>query len=302
MDKGFYIARNGDYIDKFVQNSGQLSLLAKGDGTEIMLQKIKEKEIVFIEPSDIGETMEFFYILEGEIEVYNNEDKLKLRNGDHFYVHHLKDTVQFTTCSEVTLLYFSTQPLFHYLSETIKDLTELAEKVEKKDMYTHSHIQRVKDYSVKIGNRLNLSFEKIENIAFASLFHDLGKINVPDEILNKPGELTQEEFECIKKHPIDGAELVEKTYYKSIGKIIEQHHERIDGNGYPNGLKGHEILIEAKIISVADSYDAMTTDRPYRKGLSPQEAVEELKRLRNLHYDKVIVDKFIEILEEEGIL
>lgn len=302
MVNGLHIGNDNNYIDKFVQNSGELRLLGKGDGSEVMLQKIKSNEMVYIEPGETSELLEFFYILEGELEIDKNNHKTILKKGNYFYVHHLNETVQFKTVNDITLLYFSTQPLFHYLSETIRDLTELAKKVEKKDRYTHGHIQRVEDYAIKIGNKLNLSKEKIEDIAFASLFHDLGKIHVPDEILNKPGRLTDEEFNYIKKHPSDGVDLVKKTYYKNIAKIIEQHHERLDGSGYPNGLKDDEILIEAKIIAISDAYDAMTTDRPYRKSMSPQIAIEELKRFSTIHYDEKLVDIFIDILKEEGVL
>ncbi len=302
MGNGFFIGNSDKYIEKFVQSSGELSLLAKGDGAEAMLQKIKVNETVFIEPGEVSETMEFFYILEGELEVDKESTKSLLKPGDYLYVHHLKETIQFNTLTDVTLLYFSTHPQFHFLSESIRELVELANKVEQKDRYTHNHNQRVKDYAVKIGNKLNLSKERIETIAFAALFHDLGKVHIPDQILNKPGILTDEEFEFIKKHSSDGANLVKKTYYENIGKIIEQHHERIDGSGYPNGLKDDEILIEAKIISVSDVYDAMTTDRPYRKGLSPIVAIDELRSLKGIFYDEKVVDSFFDVLKEEEVI
>lgn len=299
VENGFYIGIEGQCIEKFVQNSGELSLLGKGDGAEVMVQKIKANEAVVIEPGDYSELMEFFYVMEGKLEFLNNHEKTILKPGDHFYSHNLKETIQFNTISDVTLLYFTTQPVFHQLSATIRELLQLANKVAEKDLYTHTHIQRVKDYAIKIGNKLNLSKEKIEDIAFASLFHDLGKINIPDEILNKPGSLTDEEFELIKKHPSDGMDLVKKTYYNNIAEIINQHHERLNGSGYPRGLKGDEILLEARIIAVSDSYDAMTTDRSYKKALSAQAAVDELIRLKGTYYDEVIVNAFIHILKEE---
>lgn len=302
MDKGIHISNNGKFLDKFVQNSGELSLLGKGDGAEVMLQKIKANENVFIEPGSNSEIMEFFYILEGELELEKNNEKTLLKSGDYFYSHHLKDTVQFNTISDVTLLYFSTQPVFHYISRAISDLLKLAEKVEAKDMYTHDHIQRVKDYAVKIGTKINLSKEKIENLAFAALFHDLGKVYVPDAILNKPGKLTKDEFDIIKKHPLDGADLVKDTYFEYIEDIIKQHHERINGSGYPYGLNESDILIEAKIIAVCDTYDAMTTDRVYRKAFSPKEAVTEISSLKGKHYDEKIVDTLIDILRKEGVI
>lgn len=302
MDKEIHIGNHDKFLDKFVQNSGELSLLGKGDGAEVMLQKIRAKENVFIEPGTPSEIMEFFYILEGELELEKNNVKKVLRSGDYFYSHYLKETVQFNTITDVTLLYFSTQPVFHYISRAIKDLIILAEKVDMKDKYTHDHIQRVKYYAVKIGNKINLSKEKIENLAFAALFHDLGKIYVPDEILNKPGKLTKDEFNIIKKHPLDGADLVKDTYFEGIEEIIRQHHERIDGSGYPYGLKSSDILIEAKIIAVCDTYDAMTTDRVYRKAFSPQAAVKEISSLKGTHYDEKVVDTLIDILREEGVI
>lgn len=297
-----YIGKKDSYKEKYVQNSAELSLLGKGDGAEVMLQKIKASETVFIEPGEDSDLMEFFYVLDGVLELDDNESKISLNSGDYFYVHHLKEYVQFNTITDVTLLYFSTQPIFHYLSSTIKELVELANHVEEKDTYTHSHIQRVKDYGLKIGNKMRLSMEKIENIGFAALFHDIGKINVPDEILKKSGGLTDEEFELIKRHPSWGAEIVSKTYFENLSEIIIQHHERIDGSGYPNKLKDKDISIEAKILAVADSYDAMTSDRPYRKGLSPVMAVQELIRLKDIHYDSNVVDALIEVLEDEEVL
>lgn len=302
MDKGLHIGKNDSFLDRFVQNKAELRLLSRGDGAEVMLQKIGANETVMIEPGDNAELMEFFYILDGELEIEDGETKTNLHIGDYFYAHHLMEHIHFITKTNVTLLYFSTQPTFHYISSIVRDLLCLANSVEEKDIYTHGHIQRVKDYGIRIGNKMRLSKEKIENIGFAALFHDLGKINVPDKILNKPGRLTDEEFQTIKNHSQWGAEMVTKTYFQNISEIIEQHHERIDGSGYPKGLMDNDILIEAKIIAVADSYDAMTSERSYKDVLSPREAVDELILLREKQYDSDVVDAFIEVLIEENII
>lgn len=299
---GIHIGKKGDFLDNFVQNSGELRLLGKGDGSEVMLQSVKANENVMIVPGDHIELMEFFYILEGELELDHGDSKTILNSGDHFYTHHLNNNIQFITITDVTLLYFSTQPVFHFLSSTIKELLVLANSVEEKDIYTHGHIQRVKDYGLKIGNKMRLSKEKIENLGFAALFHDMGKINVPDEVLNKPDKLTNEEFDLVKEHSAWGADLVSKTYFESLSKIIRQHHERLDGSGYPDGLMDEEILIEAKIIAVADAYDAMTSDRAYRKGITPQAAINELVRLKNIHYESDVVDALIEALKDENVI
>jgi HD-GYP domain-containing protein (c-di-GMP phosphodiesterase class II) len=298
--EGLYLGQNESYLEKVTQKSAELSLIGRGDGAEIMIQKIRSQEIFFIEPSDRNETLEFFYILEGSIDCERDNQNVILNKGEYFYARGLKQTVCLKTISEVTLLYFSTAPFFHYLSKGIKELTSMNENVEEKDIYTHNHGVRVRDYSLKIAKILGFSSERLENIVFASLCHDVGKVFVPDEILNKPGKLTEEEFDLIKKHPVDGAKMARGTFMENLDEIIAQHHERIDGSGYPYGLKGYEILLEAKIIAIADSFDAMTSDRSYRKAMDMEVAFKELKSLSGIHYDETVVEAFEEVLKEEN--
>jgi HD-GYP domain-containing protein (c-di-GMP phosphodiesterase class II) len=300
--EGFYLGQNNKCLEIVTQESGALNLIAKGDGTEIMIQKINPQQIFFIEPSNLGETMEFFYILGGTIIFDKDEQTIILKQGDYFYAHGLRETVHLKTIDEVTILYVSTEPFFHYLSNGIKELNNLVKNVEKKDIYTNNHNLRVEDYSVKIAKKLRLSSERLENLIFSSTFHDIGKIFVPDEILNKTGRLTEEEFNLIKRHPIDGEKMAQGTFMENLSKIISQHHERIDGTGYPNGLKGDEILLEAKIIALADSYDAMTSDRSYRKAMDSSVAFKELKSLSGIHYDESVLKAFEEVLKEEYII
>ncbi len=298
--EGFYLGQNESCLEKVTQKYGELSLIGRGDGTEIMIQKINSQEIFFIEPGDKNETLEFFYVLEGSIDCERDGMNVVLNKGDYFYAKGLKGTVCLKTISEVTLLYLSTQPFFQYISKGIKELTLMIKNVEEKDIYTHNHGNRVRDYSLKIANILGLSSERIENIVFASLCHDVGKVFLPNEILNKPGKLTQEEFSLIKKHPVDGAKMAQGTFMKNLDQIIAQHHERIDGTGYPNGLKGYEILLEAKIIALADSFDAMTSDRSYRKAMDIKVAFKELKSLSGIHYDGKVVLAFEKVLRIEN--
>lgn len=299
-NKGFYISDSSTYIEKLDQKSAMLGLLAKGNGCEIMIQEIKKDSVIFLEPGENEELLEFFYVLKGTLIVIDGKNRYNLRKDDVFYGHHLTKTVELKSTADTKLLYLTTEPVFHYLSSTIKDLTTLAKEVEIKDMYTHSHIQRVRDYALKIANKLNLTKEMTENIVFAALFHDIGKVNIPDEVLLKKSGLTYLEFEEVKKHPTGGLDIVSKTYFKNISSIIEQHHERMDGSGYPKGLIGEEILLEARIIAVADSYDAMTSDRPYRKAMTPKKAVSELNRNNNSEFDASVVAQFLEVLKEEG--
>lgn len=299
MMEGLHVCRKNEYLEKSAQENGSISLLAKGHNNEIMRQIIKKGNMAYINPGNSDELLEFLYILNGSITLHVNDEKLILETGDYFYVNKLKELVQFETNDDTELMYFSSQPVFFNISKRLNDLRDIAKKSQEKDLYTHDHGARVQHYAVIIANKLDLPKEKIENIFFASLFHDIGKIEVPDYVLNKPGKLTDEEMEFIKRHPITGMEMVNDTYYEDLSKIILQHHEWINGEGYPNGIKGDQICIEARIISVADAYDALTTDRSYRKGFTAQKAVEILKSESGWKYDPEVLEKLIEILNEE---
>lgn len=297
--EGFYTGKNEDHIDKISKKSCELSLLAKNNGTEIMTYRILKDKLFHIDPSDKKDVMEFFFIVEGTIQYEEEGEKVTLNKGDYFYCHRLTKCIFFKAITEVSLLYISTQSVYKCISDEIKELNQVINKVEKKDVYTLHHSERVREYSRKIGERLGIDGERLENLVFASIYHDVGKIYIPDEILNKPGRLNDEEMKYVKRHPLDGSRMINETYLKYADKIIEQHHERLNGSGYPYGLKGDEIMLEAKIIAVADSYDAMTSDRPYRKGMDPKLAVMELINMEGTYYDKGVVDAFIEILKED---
>jgi len=301
---GFYIGRKDKCLEKVCKKSEELSLVAKGDGTEVMMLKIQAGNYFVVSPGDNDSLMEYFYILDGIITYQREDECITIEKDEYFYSSKLTEDVLLKAESEVTMLYVSTQPVFHFLSNEIKELNRISNMIESKDMYTHQHNKRVHSYCtcVNVANKLSLSKERLENLAYAALYHDIGKINVPDEILLKPGSLNSSEFEYIKKHPTDGRKLVEQTYLRGIGQIIEQHHERLDGSGYPNGLKGDGICLEAKIVAIVDSFDAMISDRPYRKGMAANVAIEELKRLAGIHYDRKILEVFEEVLKEEGIL
>ncbi len=300
--EGLILGQNGGSLESVQQKTARLDLLARGDGTEIMTQEILPDQLFKLVPSDGSETMEFFYVLEGQISSEVDGQTYLLQPGDHFYVHHLQGTSYFKTLTPVKVLYVSTQPVFHYLSDRIRELTAIVKSVEQKDLYTLDHSRRVRDLAVAMGTRLSLSRERQDVLLHAALFHDLGKKNIPDEILNKPGRLTDDEMDQVKRHPADGSELVQGTFLGDIGKIIEQHHERMDGSGYPAGLKGEELALEARIIAVADSYDAMTTARPYRGSMSPDEALAELKELSGVSYDPKVVQAFEQYLIDEGMV
>ncbi len=179
-------------------------------------------------------------------------------------------------------------------------LNSLALTIDAKDKYTHGHSLKVSKYSEIIAKRLGLNEKITMTIVEGALIHDIGKIGIPDGILLKPGKLTDYEYRIIKTHPVIGKNILEPLK-KNFGKIIDityHHHERYDGKGYPEGLKGEEIPLEVRIVAVADCFDAMTSDRAYRKGMSIEEGIKELIKNKGSQFDPLIVDCFIEDISE----
>ncbi|PAB56635.1 HD domain-containing phosphohydrolase [Anaeromicrobium sediminis] len=187
----------------------------------------------------------------------------------------------------------------NYLS-TVK---VLANSIEANDKYTHGHCDRVRNYSISIAKELNMSQTKINVLEFASILHDIGKIGIPTSIINKEGKLTDEEFKLIQEHPQIGYNILKAVdFLEESRNILLQHHERIDGKGYPLQLKGDEINILAKILIVADAYDAMTSTRPYRKDpLTTEEAITQLQLGKGTQFDERIVDVFLDLLAKNEI-
>jgi putative nucleotidyltransferase with HDIG domain len=165
------------------------------------------------------------------------------------------------------------------------------------------HSNAVAEYATQIATALGLSEKKVELIRTGALLHDIGKIGIPDSILYKPGPLTDEEFVYIKEHPVRGAELVSTNDgLREMVPIIRHHHERYDGRGYPDGLKGQEIPVEARILCVADSVQAMESDRPYRKALGNQAIIAEINENAGSQFDPVIVEAFLKVVQELGLV
>lgn len=166
--------------------------------------------------------------------------------------------------------------------------------IDARDAYTADHSRRVADIACKVGKELGLKDNQLECLELAALFHDIGKIGIPDYILNKTGRLDEEELKKIQAHPVLGYKILEKIEFLSpMLHAVLYHHERPDGKGYPEGLKGNEIPIGASIIAIADSYDAMTSNRPYRSALSHEFAIEELKKHKGTQFKNEIVDAFL---------
>ncbi len=169
----------------------------------------------------------------------------------------------------------------------------LAEALETKDIYTRHHSERTVEHALMIADELSLSSKDKECIRYAAILHDIGKIGVPEIILNKPAQLTPDEYELMKKHPVMGAAIVEQVEFLApVVPLVRHDHERWDGEGYPDRLRGERIPLGARIVAVVDAYDAMTTDRVYRKAPGKAFAVEELKKCSGSQFDPMVVEAF----------
>ncbi len=179
----------------------------------------------------------------------------------------------------------------------MESIQTLRYTVEAKDPYTRGHSDRVSEYSVLIGKKMGLSDEELDTLRVGGLFHDIGKIGVPDAILRKPDKLTDDEYSEIKNHPSIGAHiLAPAAIFQNIIPIVKHHHEKYDGKGYPSQLKGEEIPLFARIAAVADTFDAMTSKRTYRDELPLERVIEEIERYKGTQFDPNIADVFLDIL------
>jgi len=184
------------------------------------------------------------------------------------------------------------------LEQTIVILVNIA---EMKDPYTVGHQKRVSQLATAIAKKMNLPEEKVEFVRIASLIHDIGKVSIPSEILNKPAKLTDSEFALIKNHPAVCYKYIKDVDFPhKVADIILQHHEKLNGTGYPSGLKSKEILLEARIVSVADVVESMDHKRPYRPALGIDKALEEISKNKGKLYDPAVVETCIKLIKEDG--
>jgi len=215
--------------------------------------------------------------------------------GSKVYLHMVHD---------ITKRKFAEQDLKNSL-KSLQDLTDAGIKaitliVEKRDPYTAGHQQRVSSLAYAIASEMGYEGAFLEGIRVVGLLHDVGKIGVPIEILSKPGRISEDEFRMIKTHPMVGHEILKGIEFsRPIADIILQHHEKLDGSGYPNGLKGNEISIEARIISVADVVEAMSSHRPYRPALGIENALSEILNNKGILYDDIVVDTCVKLFKEK---
>ena len=221
----------------------------------------------------------------GYIEVRNR------KNGESF---DFKDAISLLMIGRQATLKIENDLFYRGIYENmIEMLKSMVNIIETRDPYIRSHSSRVTNYALQIAKDLKLSVQEMDVMRIACLLHDIGKIGIPDAILTKKGHLTDDEWDRIRKHTLIGENIVKPLgFLAQEGEIIRTHHECFNGSGYPNGLKGEDIPLSARIIAVADSFDAMTSHRPYRRAKSPKESLDEIEQLQSIKYDPWVVQSF----------
>lgn len=274
----------------------------KEDIIMILLTGYADKESVIKAVNQVG----VYYYIEKPWDnenllkiIYNGLEKASLIKQLKAKVNELQESK-----TEVNKLYNILQKDYQYQVESIENvMVSLAYIIEAKDKYTVGHTQRVSEYAVKLAEKIGLAKAQIDKLRMAGLIHDIGKIGVPEVILNKPGSLTPIEFELVKAHPVIGSNICKPLVnFNDLYDMVRHHHEKLNGSGYPDGLKGDEISIEARILSVADVFDALYSDRPYRSKLPLDKVIEILKEEANKeNLDTRLVDTFIEMVKNNEI-
>ena len=292
---GFRIMRAGEALETVRSKVSKIGLLTTSATSEVMQLDLEREGRVTLLPG--GTISETFYLISGQFCCEMTKGSLTLQPGDSVTTYNLSEPALLIALTDAKLLYFTSEPQFHLLSEHLQELRNLAVEVELKDGYTADHCDRLQSLSFATAHELGLPPAQLRLLDYGSYLHDVGKLHVPLSILNKPGKLTSEEWTVIKKHPTYGRKLIDKTFMKEAGIIVEQHHERFDGSGYPHGLSKDEITVEAAIIAVADTFDAMTTKRPYAPARTEIEAITELHKYAGVHYPTEVVKAFCSSLK-----
>lgn len=295
----FFISRRGQYLQMGSEFSGgnQTHLLHSDPGFEATIDIVPKGTVgcLYSRPT---EDFEFNYILKGKLELFGAKEKTLLESGDTFTFYALKRNYMFRALEDTEMLCIKKEPDYQEQADFVNHLNEVLSQLQEADGDTLDHCERVKSLSMGIAYYLRYDPSKLLSLFYAAKFHDVGKSKIPLEVLLKPGRLTAEEYEVMKAHSRYTNEMIREYYGEEIALIAFDHHEKLDGTGYPRGLKGDQISMAARIICVADAYDAMTVTRPYRKGLSREDAMNELRRCEGTQFDGSVIDALERYLRE----
>jgi len=293
---GFNVFKDNDVINEYENGAGKFRLLVEDNDIEIFESNINAGKSIICQPYESEDSINISYVISGKL--YHTNGRHYILPGERFTFKNLKETHHLSVIENTKLIMIRKNNFFTAQVTTMDEIYSFIHKIQEKDLYTEDHCNKTGNLAVQIATFMKLPDNVIENVIYAGKIHDVGKIDIPEEILNKPAKLSNEEFEIIKQHPQVGYDIVMKSMgNESLARVVLEHHERLDGSGYPNNLTADEISIEAKIIAVADSFDAMTSNRPYRKAMKVEDALIELKKHLSTWYDPEVVRVVEEIVE-----
>ena len=294
------ILKKEEALTKVISNVGDYSLKAKDDNLEVIYYEGKATKSIMLHPDECNGAVYMIYLLNGAIRY--PKDNIMLSAGDSITCKDLIETEVFEIVEDTNMLIITQKKFFEWQTKYAEELSEIMEAIQNKDHYTEEHCNRTGNLALRIAVKMGLKNQEVNELIRASKTHDVGKINVPVEILNKPGRFTQEEFEIMKRHPKDGYDLIAGLVSEREAQIVLQHHEKCNGSGYPNGLLKEEMLLESRILAVADAYDALISKRPYREGLSCEEAFQIIYSDRKTLWDFDVIMALQSTLIEDGML
>lgn len=278
-----------------------IHLLAHGDGVEVIRQDVEAGALIGMRPEDGWTALEVFYVLTGRLRLQASGETFG--PGDFISAHPVASTVLLEALEASSVLYVSSQPVFHLYSNDVQDLLKLAAEFEHRDGYTRDHCRRIQRMATAVGDALHLDSAQMYALSYGSYLHDVGKSQLPASLLGKPGPLSPEEWEVMKSHVTLGEAIVAaKSYLHPALPVVAQHHERLDGSGYPRGLAGEAIAVEARLVAVIDTFDAMTSARPYRPTPGVDAAVREIAKERGVTLDADVVDTFLYLLRSGSLM
>ncbi|HEX5563518.1 MAG TPA: HD-GYP domain-containing protein [Sporosarcina sp.] len=285
--------------------SGQITLMGRWNNVAEALFSMNEGGSFCAQYNPENTIVETYTLLDGEVEIEYRGNRTKMNIGETLDASCYDKIVTFYGTSDAEILMKMDADFYEQLFFETLTLQNEMDAVSRVDGYTYHHCDRIRQYAIEVWKRMDRPKESLKLLRWGSYFHDIGKLAIPLEILNKPGKLTPDEWETMKSHSLIGANIMRAhpvEWLKDAAFIVEQHHERYDGKGYPYGLKGDEISIEAAIVSVVDAYDAMTTERVYKLAMTADEAIAELENGKGAQFHPAVVDRFIELFRENKLV
>lgn len=277
-------------------------LLSKHGDLEVILHRIKGESVVWLFPASDPNAMEYFFIHAGGVDLALDDGLVSLTAGESFTVSALTRDIPVKMHGDSEILYVTNCPAFDSVKLVDDSLKELLTRIDEKDHYTSRHSKAVLQYALALYDGMQDRGPDIprDDLAFAALFHDVGKCFVPTEVLQKPDKLEQHEMRYILRHPIDSGRMLLQDFGEQIAEIARNHHERLDGSGYPRGLYAEDISLSSQIVAVADVFDAMTTNRGYNEVKTFLEAAEELVSLPQ-QFDSRITTVLMQLVKSNAL-